>query len=221
MLVDLNSGAKNLILEIQELQNIDEKLKKKHIIALKSIIKDCESGNEILARFMKGDDYMNAFMFVKNKGKEDYYSKYISTPKSDKILLFIDYTDTFTDEEYWKNLREAYTMQDFQAINYELLIKLFSSSRSERNKLMSTDESLFLENLSEEIQIYRGGSIDELENGFGISWSLDKKIATKFVNIKSNLTKKKMVVHEIIIPKANVIAYINSRQEEEIIYLGN
>ena len=98
MIVDLNSESKKLILEIQELQNVDEKLKKKHIIALKSIIKDCESGNEMLARFMKGDDYLNAFLFVKNKGKEDYYSKYISTPKSDKIQLFIDYIETFSDE---------------------------------------------------------------------------------------------------------------------------
>jgi hypothetical protein len=30
-----------------------------------------------------------------------------------------------------------------------------------------------------------------------------------------------MVVHEITIPKTKVVAYINSRKEEEIIYLGN
>ena len=85
---------------------------------------------------------------------------------------------------------------------------------------MSEEERQFLAQLPESITIYRGGSLAEHKSKkYGISWSLGKKIAEQFADVKVIIDKKEMMVIEKQINKADVIAYFNERQEEEIIYI--
>jgi hypothetical protein len=171
---------------------------------------------------MKNSDcYVSAYHFVNENSQETFQQLCLSTSKGQLIELFKKHQKSFTDEEYWINLRDAYIRQDFEQLNYKDLKKIFSSKRNFKEKLMDNEEHEFLKSLPEKITIYRGGSIEELNSGYGLSWTLDKEIAIKFVNIKSAISLDKMVVHELIIPKTKVVAYINSRKEEEIIYIGD
>jgi hypothetical protein len=167
-----------------------------------------------------GNCFVKANNFILNNGKETFDTLLQSTPKGQYIKLFKKFEKTFTDEEYWENLIYTYTIQDYQQNDYQFYIRLFSSKRKSREKMMSPEEQDFFNNLPDTITIYRGGSVSETKKGYGISWTLNKDIAAKFVNIKKSLSDDTMIIHEIEIPKQNVVAYVNGRKEEEIIYLG-
>ena len=150
----------------------------------------------------------------------DYNSATISANTSDKIKIFMEYADSFTDEEYWNELRIAYIQQNYKKIPYKIYKELFCSIRPKRDKLMDNEELKLLKKLPDEITVYRGGSKTELKTKkFGVSWTLDKNIAENFANVKSIRDKKEMVVIEKIISKKDVVAYLISRKEEEIIYI--
>ena len=48
---------------------------------------------------------------------------------SDQIKLFIEHCDSFTDEEYWEKLANAYTLQNYKKIPYKVYHELFSANR--------------------------------------------------------------------------------------------
>jgi hypothetical protein len=151
----------------------------------------------------------------------NYQSIFMSVNTSEKISVFIDNIDKFTDEEYWEELVNAYTSQDYKKIPYKVYHELFSANRPNREKLMDDEELKLFKKLPDQITIYRGGSkTEEKTKKYGVSWTLDKKIAEKFANVKAIRDKKEMVVIEKTISKKDVVAYLISRKEEEIIYLG-
>ena len=86
---------------------------------------------------------------------------------------------------------------------------------------MSLEDLECFNSLPDKLKIYRGGSIHESKTGFGISWTLNKEVAEKFVRIKKSLSDEEMVIHELIISKSMAVAYLNHRNEEEIIFLNN
>ncbi|MCG9899549.1 MAG: hypothetical protein MH132_06085 [Hydrotalea sp.] len=142
------------------------------------------------------------------------------TPASDKIKLFKKYAKTYDDVTYWKELAEAYILQNYNKIAYSTYYKLFSVKRNHREELMSKEEREVLSSLPEVITIYRAGSTEEEETlKYGISWTLNKAIANKFAKVKSLRDKVPMKIFELKIAKSEVIAYFKSRNEEEIIYI--
>ena len=151
----------------------------------------------------------------------NYENIFLSANTSEKISVFIDNIDKFTDEEYWEELVNAYTSQDYKKIPYKVYHELFSANRPNREKMMDDEELKLFKKLPDQITIYRGGSkTEEKTKKYGISWTLDKKIAENFANVKAIRDKKEMVVIEKTISKKEVVAYFVSRKEEEIIYLG-
>lgn len=131
---------------------------------------------------------------------------------------FVEFADELEDKEYWKELASAYQLQDYSEINFELYKVLFSAKRGFKEYLMSKEDREFLIALPEILTIYRGCSGKEIKhNLYGISWTLNKEIASQFADRKKILAGKSSVV-ERTIKKSEVIAYFNSREEEEIIY---
>lgn len=172
-------------------------------------------------------DHLNAtksytlLKVVMEEKELNYYKIASFTQPSDLIKLFIEYSDRFSDQEYWQNLGNAYLIQNYKKIPYKTYYKLFSSSRPFRQELMSEEEREILAKLPKKIKIFRGGTLTEKKTKkYGISWTLDKKIAEQFADIKKIRDKKEMIILEKTISKDEVIAYFNSREEEEIIYLG-
>lgn len=87
------------------------------------------------------------------------------------------------DEYYWEILREAYEGAD-NLFNFRHEIKeCFSQKIPDRNKLMEKEELEYLSMLPDNITLYRGMTTLESKLGdFGISWTLDKKVADFFAN---------------------------------------
>jgi len=123
---------------------------------------------------------------------------------------------------YWYALRYAYDCSD-DLYEYRFDVKhAFESQEDQKDFLMTKQERIFLQNLPEQITIYRGMTVDELKEGtFGCSWTLKKEVAEFFAytyhrNLSTSHLEK--TVHEIIIDKSEVIAFFNGREEFEIIY---
>jgi len=140
-----------------------------------------------------------------------------------RFQAFLAIRSVLQGKLYWYALRNAYEGSD-DLYDYRFDVKrAFESHEDQKHFLMTNKERIFLQNLPEQITIYRGMTVDEL-NGetFGCSWTLRKDIAEFFAsdyqrNLRtSNLEK---TVHEITIDKSEVIAFFNGREEFEIIYL--
>lgn len=156
-----------------------------------------------------------------SKKEISYDELSLAAPQSDKIKVFIEHCEKFTDEEYWQELAYAYTQQNYKKIPYKTYYKLFSTDKKQREVLMNPDEREFLASLPDKITIYRGGSVTEQKTKkYGISWTLNREVAEQFANVKTIRDKKEMIVIEKEINKSEVIAYFNQRQEEEIIYIS-
>lgn len=163
---------------------------------------------------------------------EEYFKKYQVGYKSqidfcssdDKIPLFYSYRNKLkTDIEYWKTLKEAYTLSSNNFQYQKELIELFTSEKSNKQYLMSEEERNILNRMPSRIKIFRGMTVDEYKNGiFGISWTLEKEIAQKFAStyIHNYATHEiPKTIKELTINKNEVIAYFSERNEEEIIYI--
>lgn len=224
---ELIKKAKMLLKEFETFNEGDLKEKIKHQNNLEELIEfyleklEVDEIELIIKMNQYANDYLNAHNFIKNGGKKTFESEILTASKGEKMLIFSKYQDTFSDEDYWKNLSETYIMQDFMELPYMLYKEMFSSPRENKEMLMSDTERKFLEQLPEEITIYRGGGEKEIETGFGISWTLNKTIAEQFVERKKHSSNDVMFVHKLTIPKSKVVAYFNSRKEEEIIYIEN
>lgn len=213
-LKDLKKG------DLKENLKLQKKLEK--ISNNEDKVRNLQVHNEIIKMTRDGEVILKAIFFIKNSGKQTFESEIMSTSKGNYLSVFLKFVESFSDEEYWSNLSYVYCLQDFVNVPHELYKELFSSKRDHKHKLMSDDDRIFFENLPAEITIYRGGGEKEKNDGYGVSWSLNKEIAQQFVNRKKILVNKElMVVYELTIPKSKAVAYFNERMEEEIIYLGN
>jgi hypothetical protein len=140
-----------------------------------------------------------------------------------RFKTFTTYIPILKGKNYWYALRNSYEMSDNL---YELsgLVKAsFLKDEPFREYLMNTKERNYLKGLPETMKIFRGMTEKELKSkSFGISWTLKKEVAEFFINeyqrnYSTNNLKK--VVHEIIINKNQILAFLNDRKEFEIIYI--
>jgi hypothetical protein len=201
----------------------DEKLKttiNKKIKTLNNLLNQARSGLGY-SELILVSEYVGLWVFFQDIGKSgNYDSESILANTSEKIGLFIKYQDTFTDEEYWRNLGFNYQLQDYKKIPYSTYYKLFLCERDKREMLMNAAEFEFYNSLPDKFTIYRGGTKSEAKSKkYGVSWTINKAIAEKFQNVKQSRDGKTMVVHELEINKSEAIAYLNDRKEEEIIYI--
>jgi hypothetical protein len=124
------------------------------------------------------------------------------------------------DEVYWKLLGNAYQDSDFAFENMKYIKSFMLSKRPKRESIMNEEEQLFFNNLPNEVIIYRGCSLNEIESKqYRYSWSLDKEVACFFAfkyhrndGIECGVIEKK-------VSKNSLLAYFNDRAEAEVIYV--
>lgn len=140
-----------------------------------------------------------------------------------RMLLFERMIPLLSEKGYWYALGQAYTTCDWTD-NLSIWEKklFFCANRPHRQFLMSTAERKYLSSLPETVTIYRAMTIVEKESGeFGISWTLNKKVAEFFAYKYLRYAKyqdMEKTVHSLRVPKSQLIAYFNERKEKEIIY---
>jgi hypothetical protein len=140
-----------------------------------------------------------------------------------RFQTFVKLIPKLKGKGYWYALRNSYDMSDNLFEYSEIVKACFLKDEPQMEYLMLPEEIEYLKTLPEQITIYRGMTENELkQKSFGCSWTLKKEVAEFFANTyKRNFVTKhfKKVVHELTINKSEVIAFFNSRNEFEIIYI--
>lgn len=156
--------------------------------------------------------------------REDIEDELINKSSHDRFACFYDLRHHLKGQDYWEVLRKAYQRSD-NTYNQKLNILIsFRAKEPNSEMVMDSLEREKLASLPDEIKIYRGMTVSEFKSRmFGISWTLDPKVAHFFAfeygrNFTTNGEEK--MIHEMIISKKDVFAYLASGKEEEIIYLN-
>lgn len=113
-----------------------------------------------------------------------------------------------TKQEYWDVI--SWIWQDTECVyeNLDTWIELMTLEFSEPQLMMNDKEKEVYDNLPEIVRVYRGGVDDK-----GLSWSLSREKAEWF----ANRFDYGYEVFEKEIKKSDILAYLNGRQEQEII----
>lgn len=96
------------------------------------------------------------------------------------------------------------------------VIELYEMFGCRLNDMLSSKElRQYYSALPEYLTLYRGASIEEMQRGFGISWTLDRGTAEFFAF--RGLEKGAHVTFQISVPKHDIKALILERREEEVL----
>ena len=155
---------------------------------------------------------------------ESYFKKYdigynkqlLWCSAEDRMGKFYEFRDKFkTDQDYWQKLGDNYILSTNNFKYSKELKGLFTAPKAGRDFLMNEKDLEFRNNLPEKVVVFRGMSVEEnLSGDFGISWTLNKKIAEKFAfDYKHNYDTlgKEHLVKELLIDKSDIIAYFSDR----------
>jgi hypothetical protein len=191
---------------------------------LKTIMKQLYDGDESMAsmhavKYMEIYNSIRVFAIINDLTIENAV---MHAPDSIKILLTNPHN--LSDCEFWRMLGDAYMMATNSIEVLQILKNVFvSDTRKDKNCLMTEEELQFLNSLPDEIRIHRGMDLEEAKSeNYGASWSLSKKVAEFFAfkYLVTDEDKKQRTVVSLTIPKKEVIAYFNRRNEEEIIWVN-
>lgn len=171
-------------------------------------------------KIAKGMNLVNEIYLHHFKHHIDLNQILIFCPTSSKVRYFIRYCHLLDDKQYWKYLGEIHVSQDYEPVPIEILTTLFSSDRKHKEALMNEEELEVFNSLQSAFTIYRAMSKKEFLNGkFRLSWTLNESVATKFKRDNKIKYQVEHIIHKMEVSKKDVIAYLNGREEEEIIFI--
>lgn len=164
------------------------------------------------------------YIVIKDMIRQNDYEIFAFFSNVEKLEVFLLMQNIIEDEKLKINLfRDAWTLAE---CNYMYIDDIKTFFLKNKDKIMTQEEMSYLESLPEKFTIYRGVRVPSQVDK-GISWTVNKEIADKFINMQNamhierqngrtspfiyNLRKKR-------INKKDVICYINERNENEIIY---
>lgn len=171
-------------------------------------LKDDESDSEFLERFINtrkkyalNKNYDISFSFAPDSIRCQLLSKLLE--RTNKEDLNFDIYDIF---------KSIYSSAEFGAYNItkENIIKLKDLISTEQKELLKKE----LEDLPEIVTIYRGEGDKSTPCQKAISWTLNCNVANFFA---LRHTPDSACIYKAEIPKEKIIAYIDSRDEEEVL----
>lgn len=117
-----------------------------------------------------------------------------------------------TPAAFASGLADAYTMG---RADRETALTLFQFA--DTRQIMNADDLAVFDGMPERLRIYRGCSVEEHAAGvYGLSWTDSRQIA-EFFAWRFNADDTGRVVVSCEIERADVLAYFNTRREQEII----
>ena len=160
----------------------------------------------------------------KNFSEKNFDEFFTCFGNIDKIDAFLLIKDMISDRADKINLfRDVWCLSDIQHRRIKELKELFLDFQID---IMNEEEKSFLNNLPEQITIYRGIRIPS-PCDCGVSWSIDKEIAEKFMYYPAGIYFEQLTgrglppvpnLRTATIDKKDIICYLNLREEQEIIY---
>lgn len=119
-------------------------------------------------------------------------------------------------EDYGMLLREVWIHSEYPNtdvnVPVEECIQFFKHADIEQ--VMEQDDKRYYDSLPDVVTVWRG--VTRGKNPYGISYTLDKDKAIWFKNRFSNPEQPGILI-ELEVPKKDILAYINSRNEKEVI----
>ena len=146
---------------------------------------------------------------IKEKNINSYLWLHERAYRVESIINALDDWWKPSKKEYWELINFLWTDTENVYENKDYWEQLLFLEFSDSHLMMNEEDFKFFDELPNTIKIYRGGVDDK-----GYSWSLDKEKAEWFAN-RFNFDYE---VFEKTINKSDVIAYLNDRNEDEIIY---
>lgn len=173
--------------------------------------------NEIINIMENKENYFLAIKKYKDRIMTcDLYGLYLLIRKSYRFTFFKYTKEYLSLEDYSKLLSDIWTGSENP--NNDVNVSLKESSNmfklADKKKLMTDEEYLYYESLSNEFKIYRGVAVGRNHNG--LSWTIDKEKAEWFSN-RFNRNQQVGYLREAICKKEDVLAYFNRRGENEIV----
>lgn len=163
-------------------------------------------------------------LYVRQQYALEYLEKvrqFVSVKDYSQYLSDV-YTDTGSSMMFL-GVKTVYMPLDEKIKQKEQYLKCFKEA--DQKYLMESDELEIYNNLENEVTIYRGLAEFNKQHIKGLSWTLDRNIAENvFANVevdengiprKSNTVKGD--VYQAKIKKEDIFAYINGRNEQEVI----
>ena len=157
--------------------------------------------------------------FLKGEATLDYVL--MGMDPVDASLCLLEQAETLSDQEYWQKLSETYVLKEFVNIPTDIIHKLFTYPKDHRESMMDESEYKVFEELPEVVTVYRAMSKKEYNSAsYRISWTLSEEVAENFVERqKIYFGVGDSLVKTMEVDKGKIIAYLNGRNEEEVIVL--
>lgn len=134
-------------------------------------------------------------------------------------LAFFSYISEYLDVvDFTKQLKEIWTENEFPALNCSIINTELSSwfKCCDKDLFMSEVDRNYLDSLPDEVMIYRGVADDKYKMGY--SWSLSRDKAEWFAT-RLTFDGCNPALYSFKVKKSDVVAYLSSRGESEIIVL--
>ena len=111
---------------------------------------------------------------------------------------------------YWKTVGDIWPMMEYFYDDLDTWAEVFTAKHSGRMAMMDEDEQSEFEALPDMVRVWRAGTPD------GFSWTIHLDVAEWF----SRRFDQDNEIHERTIPKSEIIALLNGRNEHEVIWMG-
>lgn len=174
---------------------------------------------ELLLQQNFNDFFLLKHEFLKEEATLDYVLS--GMDPVDASLCLLEHANKMTDQEYWQKLSETYVSKEFVNIPTDIIHKLFTYPKDHRESMMDESEYKVFEELPEVVTVYRAMSKKEYNSAsYRISWTLSEEVAENFVERqKIYFGVGDSLVKTMEVDKGKIIAYLNGRNEEEVIIL--
>jgi len=119
-----------------------------------------------------------------------------------------------TDQEFWEKVTSVWMDSENIRECYQAWDRLLRIDRHGRNFMMDDDERAFLAKLPKVLTVWQGHTV---ERDDGWSWTLNKDKAEWFAHRFARLEDSEPVLTEGRVYRNDVVAYLTSRGEDEIL----
>ncbi len=146
---------------------------------------------------------------------------------AERLPHFLAIQPRMTDAEYWEHLADTWISNEFALSNFATWKRLLFATRPAAGAvtMMNAKERATFDALPDAIAVYRGQQ--DAKHRLGFSWTLSREKAAWFAQRRGvgrmNLVtggvwkKGRGVVFKGAVAKADVLCYLNEREEEEVI----
>lgn len=145
---------------------------------------------------------------------KDLHSIFLRITNPYKLAFFKYVNEYLSEKDFAETLIECYTITEFTSDNTNVskseMLQFFKKAKKEY--LMDEYELETYKSLPEQVEIYRG--VRDPKYKYEFSWTLDYDKADWFANRFDTGTP---IVYSCLINKSDILAYIASRGEEEVI----